>query len=239
MHDTVSFTWDEFHELYRLVAEAMAQSGRSKRFQRSPMMRFFLLMLYLTSWFTARSITAALQLRKGTVPRIVATCLRPVAGALESLFTRSVGDVVCREFFPDFPHVFAVVDASPIFINRPSRHEEHYYSGKYMRHCVKVQSFVIPDGQCAHISRIDRGTTHDKSIFDPFEMATFLTYQDDRDRIQHKPIMGDWGTSGSPGRDPPQCYRTSARERDLTRELTCPSTEEAWVGSIPRSGRRS
>jgi hypothetical protein len=30
-HDTISFPWDEFQELYALVAEAMARSGRRGR----------------------------------------------------------------------------------------------------------------------------------------------------------------------------------------------------------------
>jgi hypothetical protein len=139
------------------------------------MTRFFLLMLYLTSGFTARSITAALNLKQGCVAHI----------------TRAVGDVVCRDAFPNYPHVFAAVDASPIFINRPKRHQAHYFSGKYRRHCVKVQALVTPDGQCIHLSRVYRGATHDKAIFDRSEVAQFLTYQDERGRIQHKPIMGD------------------------------------------------
>jgi hypothetical protein len=60
-----------------------------------------------------------------------------------------------------------------------------------MRHCVKFQALVTPDAQGIHLSRLCRGTTHDKGIFDRSEVAAFGTYQDDRGRIQHKPIMGD------------------------------------------------
>jgi hypothetical protein len=94
IHYTISFIWDEFQELYTLVAEAMTQSGSGRRSQRSPMNRSFRLMPYLTSGLTARPITAALQFRKGTMPRIPATCLRPVVCRLESFFPDSIGDVV-------------------------------------------------------------------------------------------------------------------------------------------------
>jgi hypothetical protein len=60
-----------------------------------------------------------------------------------------------------------------------------------MHHCVNVQTLVTPDRQCVHLSRVDRGATHDRAIFDPSEVARFLTYQDERRCIQHKPIMGD------------------------------------------------
>jgi hypothetical protein len=56
---------------------------------------------------------------------------------------------------------------------------------------VKVQALVTPDGQCIYLSRVYRGATHDNAIFDRSEVAQFLTYQDERGRIQDKPIMGD------------------------------------------------
>jgi hypothetical protein len=136
------------------MAETMTQRGRGKTSRLTPLTRFFLLMLYLTSRFTARSITHALNLRKGTVARVIAMCLRPVASVLESLFPHNVDKIVCREGFPDDRHVLAVGDASPIFIIRLHRHKGHYYSGKYMSHCVKVQELVTRDGQCIHLSRV-------------------------------------------------------------------------------------
>jgi hypothetical protein len=166
-------------------------------------MRFFLLMLYLTSGFTARSIMAALQLRKGTVPRIVATSLRPVARAFESLFPRSVGEVVWRE----------------IFINRPSRHQEHYYSRKYLSHSVKLQALVSPEGPCVHLSRAYRGATHHRAVFGRPEVATFLSYEDDRRRVPHKPIMGDLRYIGIPWTCPGGLLpHKHQRGKDLTRQ---------------------
>jgi hypothetical protein len=136
-------------------------------------------------------------------------CLRPGAGALENLFHRIVGDMICREVLLDFPHVFAVVDTSPIFINQLFRHQEHYSSGKYIRHCV-------------HLSRVDRGATHDRAIFGRSEVATFLTYQDYRGHLQHKPIMGDLGYIGITRTCPSAVLWHKRPRMDLTKE---PKTE--------------
>jgi hypothetical protein len=119
--------------------------------------------------------------------------------------------VISHEAFPHYAHVFAAVDASPIFINRPFGHQDHYYSGQYMRHCVKVQALVTADGQCVHLSRVYRGATHDKAIFDRSEVARFPTYQDERGRIQHKPIMSDLAYIGITRTSRVQCYRIGAQ----------------------------
>jgi hypothetical protein len=107
-----------------------------------------------------------------------------------------VVSVHCEEVLENFPVVFAIVDASPIFINRPSRHQEQYYSGKFKRHCVKVQALVTPDGQCVHLSRVFRGCTHDKATFDQSGVVSFLTERDDNGQEQRKLIMGDLGYQG-------------------------------------------
>jgi hypothetical protein len=122
IRNTISFPWEEFRELYALATEAMTQRGRGRSSRRSPITRFLISILYITSGLTTRSITAVLNLKKGCIAHIAATYIRPVAAALESPFPRAVGDVVCREAFPNYPHVFAAVDASPIFVNRAKGH---------------------------------------------------------------------------------------------------------------------
>jgi hypothetical protein len=134
------------------------------------MTRFFLLMRYFTSGFTARSITAALQLRKGIVPPIVATCLRPVAGAFESTFPGNIADVVCRDVFPDFPHVFAIVDAPRSSLIGHLNAKSTTTRGSICALFLEVQALITPDGQCVHLSRVYCGATHDKAIFDCSEM---------------------------------------------------------------------
>jgi hypothetical protein len=62
-----------------------------------------------------------------------------------------------------------------IFINQPTRHQQQYYSGKFKRHCVKVQALVTPNGQCVHFSEVFRGSTHDKAMFDHSEVPRSLT----------------------------------------------------------------
>jgi hypothetical protein len=88
--------------------------------------------------------------------------------------------------------VVGIVGASPVFIRRPGRQQEDYYSGKHRRHCVNVQALVTADGQCAHLSKADCISTNDKAIFERSELAEFTSYQPPGAAgRRHRIIMGD------------------------------------------------
>jgi hypothetical protein len=108
----------------------------------------------------------------------------------------NVSSVQCDHVFGNFPGVFRIVDASPVFTNRPSRHQQQYYSGKFKRHCVKVQALVTPIGQCVHLSDVFRGSTHDKAMFDHSGVVRFLTEEDDTGEERPRLIMADLGYVG-------------------------------------------
>jgi hypothetical protein len=115
---------------------------------------------------------------------------------LESLIPSDVSSVRCDHVFENFPGVFGIVDASPVFTNRPSRHQQQYYSGKFKRHCVKVQALVTPNGQCVHLSDVFRGSMHDKAMLDHSEVVRFLTEEDDTGDERPRLIMADPGYVG-------------------------------------------
>ena len=47
-----------------------------------------------------------------------------------------------------YPEVIGAIDVTPIFIQRPTDQETQrsVYSGKYKRHCMKIQCLVVQTG---------------------------------------------------------------------------------------------
>jgi hypothetical protein len=87
----------------------------------------------------------------------------------------NAASIHCDEVFERFPAVFGIVDASRVFINPPSRHQEQHCSGKFKGYCVKVQALVTPDGQCVCLSEVFWGSTHNKAMFESSGVVGFLT----------------------------------------------------------------
>jgi hypothetical protein len=57
------------------------------------------------------------------------------------------------------------VDTFPIYINRPEKHQELFYNGKYKSHVLKVQVFCDNRASIVGFSGPHVGCTHDLSIF--------------------------------------------------------------------------
>jgi hypothetical protein len=143
----IKFTWTEFQELFAIVDGALSPSGRGRRWRLQPIDRFFILLIYLTSGFTFDGLAENLRLTRSCIFPIVTSSLTPVTDGLGSLILANAADVRSTRAFDRFPHVFAIVDASPVFINRPVFNQQQFYSGKFKRHSVKVQTLVTADGQ--------------------------------------------------------------------------------------------
>lgn len=60
------------------------------------------------------------------------------------------------------------VDTFPIYINRPSNDQSHFYNGKYKSHILKVQVFVDNRGNIVHYSGPHIGCQHDIRLFYQF-----------------------------------------------------------------------
>jgi transposase len=117
-------------------------------------------------------------------------------GVFDSVFAPTSDAVNCTLMFENYPRVFGIVDASPVFIQRPIRHADQYYSGEYRRHCAKVQVLVTPDGQCVHYSQVFLGRTYDKAIFDASGLRYRIESMDEEGRDCQNTIMGDLGYLG-------------------------------------------
>jgi hypothetical protein len=88
----------------------------------------------------------SLNVSKSFVERTLQKTLGNIQVPLEQFFPANQEHIQCELTFENYPEAFCIVGASPVFIRRPARHQTEYYSGKYKRHCVKVQACLTPDG---------------------------------------------------------------------------------------------
>jgi hypothetical protein len=85
-----------------------------------PIDRFFICLLYLTSGFPFRAIATATKLGKTCIARCIESCLQDALEPLEAFLPDYADNVDCAKTFENFLAVFDIVDASPVFINRPT-----------------------------------------------------------------------------------------------------------------------
>jgi hypothetical protein len=161
----IRFMWFELLELCEMYERHLAQSERGRKRKLRPIDQLSILLVSLASGLTFRAIATVLLLSKSLVQRVIGKCLVQLDGKFDSLFPRSSQSVQCNIVLTNYPRVFGVVDASPVFINCPTRYQDQHYSGKYERYCIKIQVLVVADGQCVHCSEVSRWRTHDKALF--------------------------------------------------------------------------
>jgi hypothetical protein len=193
---SIGFTWGEFQELFNLVQRCLHEAGRGRRRRLELVDRFCTFLLYFTSSFTSHQIGAASNSAPTCIAGTVEACLCDTVLPLEGLMPTSATTIRCHKVFENFPIIFRIVNTSPRFINLPSRQQEQYYSGKFKRHFVGVQTFVIPDGQYICLSQMFRGSTHDKAMLDHSGVVAFLTEGDGIGQERTRMIMTDLGDLG-------------------------------------------
>jgi hypothetical protein len=197
IRQAIRLDWDEFQALFQIIEGSIRQKGRGRRRSMEGIDRFFILMVFLTSGCTLTQMGSGLGVSRALITRVVHQTLDDVQAPLEQFFPATQADIQCEATFDNHPDAFGIVDASPIFIQRPTKHQDEYYSGKFKRHCVKVQACITPDGQCVHLSKVYRGRTHDKAMFDHSGLAEFLLFHPPgSDAPRHQIIIGDLGYLG-------------------------------------------
>jgi hypothetical protein len=134
----------------------------------------------------------SLNVSKSFAERTLQKTLDNTQVPLGQFFPANQTNIQYELTFMNHPEAFCIVDASPVFIWRPARHQTEYYSGKYKRHCVKVQACLTPDGRCVHFSKVYCGRMHDRAIFDSSGLADFLVYLvTGSDAPRHRIIIDD------------------------------------------------
>jgi hypothetical protein len=196
IRDTIRFTYEELQLLDRWLGPYLITSGRGRRRELETIDQLYVLLLYLTSGLTFKLLSRELAVPESLVFRTVDRALGTLHDPIEKAMPKNLGE--CPEptrRFTEFPQAFGIVDASPVYIRRPGKNQKKYYSGKYKRHCVKIQAFVNADGRCLHLSQVSKGAGHDKRLFDASGLTTFLEYREGQ-RIRHKAILADLGYCG-------------------------------------------
>jgi hypothetical protein len=120
----IRFTWSELLALSEMCERHLAQSGRGRKRKLRPIDQLLILLLYLISGFTFRAIATLLLLSKSLIQRVIDKCLVQLDGKCDSLFPQSSQSVQCNIVFKNYACVFGVVDASTVFINRPTGHQD-------------------------------------------------------------------------------------------------------------------
>jgi hypothetical protein len=191
--------------MFKIAEPVLMKKIPGRPFHLPPIDQFFVLLVWLTSGMTYREIALHTTLSRSCISRVIAHCLECLPGPFyTTCIPRSLQNVFPQRKFDNHPGIFGIVDASPIFIERPTNHQEQFYSGKYKRHCVKVQVLVTADGYCVHLSRVYRGAAHDKRIFDDSGLRQALrvtqegseSHRHGNSSSQCLPIMGDLGYQG-------------------------------------------
>jgi hypothetical protein len=117
----IRFSWAEFLSFYETAEHNMEQSGRGCKRKFKAIGRFFILMLYLTSGFTTKAIATSLLLSQSIMRRIIRMSISELDGVFDFVFALTSDAVHCTLTFENYPRVFGIVGASPVFIQRPIR----------------------------------------------------------------------------------------------------------------------
>ena len=70
----------------------------------------------------------------------------------------------------DWPYLLGSLDATVQRINKPSKKQNDYYSGKHKCHVVKVQALVSPTGLLIYHTKYVPGKMHDFALFRKSEL---------------------------------------------------------------------
>jgi hypothetical protein len=126
----------------------------------------FLMLFCLTAGCPQKLMAVSLNLAHSRIDWCITQCLQVIGEPLGRFFPISEAKIRCNTTFENHLEAFSIINASPAFIRQASRHQNEYYSGKFKRHCVKVQAFVTADEQCVHLSKVCDSWTHNKAIID-------------------------------------------------------------------------
>jgi hypothetical protein len=194
--DIIKFTYDELKALHAWLGLHLFMEGRGRRSTLEPIDELYLLLIYLTSGMTFKQVGSLLLRFSALIHRTVHNALDRLQAPIEQVMPKNLDDCPApTTSFATFADAFGIVDASPIFIERPIVNQGEYYSGKYKRPCIKVQAFVNPDGLCLHLSKVSKGAGHDKRLFDASGLVELLSFQAGH-RTRHKIILADLSYQG-------------------------------------------
>lgn len=135
------------------VINRYKRPGRDYKLELGDML--LLLLLYYRSYITQMFIGYLFGIDDSRVCRIIQRLEPILAGELALTKTKHLSQEEVETL---------IIDATEQPIERPSRNQKRYYSGKKKRHTIKTEIRTTRKGRIVHVSRSRRGAMHDFAL---------------------------------------------------------------------------
>ena len=135
------------------VINRYKRPGRDYKLELADML--LLLLLYYRSYITQMFVGFLFGIDDSRVCRIIQKLEPILAGELSLTKTKHLSQEEVETL---------IIDATEQPIERPSRNQKRYYSGKKKRHTIKTEIRITRKGRIVHVSRSRRGAMHDFAL---------------------------------------------------------------------------
>lgn len=135
------------------VINRYKRPGRNYKLELADML--LLLLLYYRSYITQVFIGYLFGIDDSRVCRIIQRLETILASELALTKTKHLSQEEVETL---------IIDATEQPIERPSRNQKRYYSGKKKRHTIKTEIRITRKGRIVHVSRSRRGAMHDFAL---------------------------------------------------------------------------
>ena len=135
------------------VINRYKRPGRDYKLELADML--LLLLLYYRSYITQMFVGFLFGIDDSRVCRIIQKLEPILAGELSLTKTKHLSQEEVETL---------IIDATEQPIERPSRNQKRYYSGKKKRHTIKTEIRITRKCRIVHVSRSRRGAMHDFAL---------------------------------------------------------------------------
>jgi hypothetical protein len=135
------------------VIHCYKRPGRYYKLELADML--LMLMLYYRSYITQMFVGFLFGIDDSRVCRIIQK--------LETILAKEMALTKTKHLSQEEVESL-IIDATEQPIERPSRNQKRYYSGKKKRHTIKTEIRITRKGRIVHVSRSRRGAMHDFAL---------------------------------------------------------------------------
>lgn len=135
------------------VINRYKRPGRDYKLELADML--LLLLLYYRSYITQMFVGFLFGIDDSRVCRIIQK--------LEPILAKEMALTKTKHLSQEEVETL-IIDATELPIERPSRNQKRYYSGKKKRHTIKTEIRITRKGRIVHVSRSRRGAMHDFAL---------------------------------------------------------------------------
>jgi len=136
------------------VISRYKRPGRDYKLELADML--LLLLLYYRSYITQVFVGYLFGVDDSRVCRIIQKLEPILAGEMALTKTKRLSQEEVETL---------IIDATEQQIERPSKHQKRYYSGKKKRHTLKTEIRITRKGRIVHVSKPRQGSMHDFALY--------------------------------------------------------------------------